>query len=192
MIERHCLPERFETENYRLRRVRVADAAAILAAYAADPAVTRYLAWKPHEDVAETAAFLEAASDAWERGESFRLAAFHRERPGDLLGMFGARVHGSRVNYGYVLKASVWGRGCASEIMRRLVAHALSHPAIFRAEAFCDIENAASARVLEKAGMVREGVLRRYLDAPNLSDLPRDCVVHAKVRQGRCAPMPWA
>ena len=182
MIERYRLPKRFETESYWLRRVRIEDAAAIFTAYATDRVVTKYLAWKPHEDVAETVAFLEAISCDWERGESFPLVAFHREQPSDLLGMFEARLNGSRVSYGYVVKASAWGKGCASEVMRWLVQHALSHPTIFRAEAFCDIENAASARVMEKAGMEREGILHRYLRHPNISNDPRDCFVYAKVR----------
>ncbi|MGV1760920.1 GNAT family N-acetyltransferase [Rhizobium sp. A41-96] len=44
--------------------------------------------------------------------------------------------------------------------MRWEVGHALSHPAIFRAEATCDVENIASARVMEKAGVTKEGLLR--------------------------------
>lgn len=117
-----------------------------------------------------------------DRGKSFAVVAFCRERPSDLVAMFEARSNGSRVSYGYVVRMSSWGKGCASEVMRWLVRHALSHPAIFRAEAFCDIENAASARVMEKAGMACEGILRRYLRHPNISDDPRDCLVYAKVR----------
>jgi len=40
----------------------------------------------------------------------------------------------------------------------------------------------ASARVLEKLGMSREGVLRRWIIHPNISAEPRDCYVYAKVR----------
>ena len=54
--------------------------------------------------------------------------------------------------------------------------------AIFRAEATCDVENGASACVMEKTGMTREGVLRRYTLHPNLSDEPRDSFLCARVR----------
>ncbi|MGX9855201.1 GNAT family N-acetyltransferase [Limimaricola variabilis] len=181
MTAAYRLPEAFETERYRLRRLRVEDAPAIFDAYASDPAVTKYLTWKPSETVAETAAVLKILSSNWDRGESFPMVAFHREQPEDLLGMFEARLIGSRVNYGYVLKATAWGKGCASEVMRALIPHALSHPEIFRTEAYCDVDNSASARVLEKAGMIREGTLRRYLVHPNVSDEPRDCFVYSKV-----------
>ena len=66
--------------------------------------------------------------------------------------------------------------------MRWLVAHALSHSQVFRAEAFCDVENLASARVLEEAGMEREGIMRRYFRHPNISAIPRDCFLYSKVR----------
>lgn len=72
------------------------------------------------------------------------------------------------------------GASRASEVMTWLVDHALSHPAISRAEAFCDVENSASARVMEKVEMTREGGLRRYFKHPNISNDPRDCVIYAK------------
>lgn len=96
--------------------------------------------------------------------------------------MFHPRLLGHRVSYGYVLRQSAWGKGCASEVMRWLVAHALSHSQVFRAEAFCDVENLASARVLEEAGMEREGIMRRYFRHPNISAIPRDCFLYSKVR----------
>jgi len=48
--------------------------------------------------------------------------------------------------------------------------------------AVCDVENIASARVMEKAGLSREGVLRRWLVHPNLGPEPRDCYGYARVR----------
>ncbi len=50
-----------------------------------------------------------------------------------------------------------------------LVKHALRQAAIFRVQAFCDVENIASARTLEKIGMSREGILRRYIIQPSMS-----------------------
>lgn len=176
------LPDEFETARYHLRRVRVDDADAVFNSYATDAMVTRFLGWTPHQSVAVTAAFLKSAASEWDLGKGFPVVAFHRDQPDQLIGMFHPHMIGHRVNYGYVLQMSSWGQGCASEVMRWLVVHALSHPEILRAEAFCDVDHPASARVMEKAGMEREGVLRRYFKHPNISDTPRDCVVYSKVR----------
>jgi [ribosomal protein S5]-alanine N-acetyltransferase len=182
MPETYCLPVSFKTDRFFLRRVVMDDAEAIFDGYASDDSVTRFLGWKSHENSMQTAAFLESVGTEWNQGTGFPLVAFDLQCPDKLIGMFHPRLLGRRVRYGYVLRASAWGNGCASEVMRWLVDHALTHPAIFRAEAFCDVDNAASARVMEKAGMTYEGILRRYFTHPNISNDPRDCLLYAKVR----------
>ena len=84
--------------------------------------------------------------------------------------------------FGYVLAKKFWGHGFATEALVFLVDWSLAQPEIFRAYAFCDVENPASARVMEKAGMVREGILRRWHIAPTLGPEPRDCIVCARVK----------
>ena len=56
------------------------------------------------------------------------------------------------------------------------------HPDVFCEFATCDVENLASARVVEKAGMTREGLLRRYIIHPNISGEQRDCYLYAIVK----------
>ena len=53
-----------------------------------------------------------------------------------------------------------------TEALTEIVRWALAQPAIFRIGAVCDVENVRSARVMEKAGLIREGVLRRFLIHP--------------------------
>ncbi|MER5171880.1 MULTISPECIES: GNAT family N-acetyltransferase [Thioclava] len=179
---RYCLPETFATDRYALRRVQPEDAPAIFEAYVQDPEVTRFVGWRPHGALADTRAYLANCGKEWDAGTGFPAVVFAKGAPGDLMGLFHPHLHRHRVTYGYVLRRSAWGQGCASEVLRWLVDHALSHPDIFRAEAFCDKDHTASARVMEKAGLRREGVLRRYFLHPNISDTPRDCWMYAKVR----------
>lgn len=75
-----------------------------------------------------------------------------------------------------------WGQGYMSEAARAMVDWALSQDEIFRVSATCDISNIASARVMEKAGMQREGILRRHTIHPHLSPEPRDVYIYAKVK----------
>jgi hypothetical protein len=46
---------------------------------------------------------------------------------------------------------------------------ALSSPSVTRVRATCDVENLASVRVLEKAGLVNRGGFEREIVRPNLS-----------------------
>jgi RimJ/RimL family protein N-acetyltransferase len=63
---------------------------------------------------------------------------------------------------GYWLGHGFWGRGIMTRVLPLVTRHAFSeHPELTRLYAVPFSVNAASARVLEKAGFVREGVLRR-------------------------------
>jgi [ribosomal protein S5]-alanine N-acetyltransferase len=64
---------------------------------------------------------------------------------------------------GYWLGEDFWGRGIASAAVKRLSHHALREPDIYRIFATVFASNPASARVLEKAGFVREGLMSRAI-----------------------------
>lgn len=76
------------------------------------------------------------------------------------------------------------GLGIMTEAGRAVVEWLRSNPEICRTWATCHVNNLASARILEKLGMEREGVLRRWNRYPNLSPEPQDSLVYAWVRNG--------
>jgi RimJ/RimL family protein N-acetyltransferase len=174
-------PELFATQRLILRRPVTEDAEAIFREYAQDPEVTRYLTWEPNRSIEQTSEFLRQCRAAWEQGLTFQWAITPKE-DGRLLGMIGFRRDGFKAEFGYVLARASWGRGYATEALRPLVDWTLSQREIRRVWAVCDVENQASARVLEKVGMVREGVLRRWSLHPTRSKEPRDCYCYAKVK----------
>lgn len=184
MNKPYRLPDEIRTRRLLLRRASIDDAGAIFASYATDPDVTRFLGWQPHDDVSQTEEFLTIVSKEWEDGRGFPLVVFAQDDPGQLLGMFHPKLRGATVNYGYVLRRESWGKGYGTEALRHLVDHAMASVVIHRAEAFCDVEHRASARVMQKAGMQFEGTLRRYFVHPNISAEPRDCAIYARVRGG--------
>ena len=69
-----------------------------------------------------------------------------------------------------------------TEAVRAVVSWAISEREVYRVWAVCDVENPASARVMEKAGMQEEGILRRWTMHPNSSDEPRDCYCYAMTK----------
>jgi [ribosomal protein S5]-alanine N-acetyltransferase len=69
-----------------------------------------------------------------------------------------------------------------TETLALVAAWAMRQDGIWRIGAVCDVENRASARVMEKAGLEREGILRRWIIHPNVSSEPRDCFSYAMVR----------
>ncbi len=61
---------------------------------------------------------------------------------------------------GYELSPDHWGQGLMPEALRAILQFGFARMKLHRVEANLDPNNQASARVLEKLGFVREGVLR--------------------------------
>jgi len=171
-------PHRLDTERLILRPASVDDAPAIFEAYARDPEVTRYLIWRPHETIDDTRTFLRSCEAAWESGSAYAwvLALRSNER---VIGMIDLRPQTHHAEIGYVLARPYWRHGYMSEALRAVVTCALAQPEVYRVWAVCDVDNAASARLLEGVGFRYEGILRRWSVHPNASEEPRDCLCYA-------------
>jgi ribosomal-protein-alanine N-acetyltransferase len=180
-MEPPTFPEIFETARLRLREPGIDDAQIIFDTYAQDRDVTRYLVWLPHSSVETTERFISYCAERWTAKTAFSYV-ITKLGDGELLGMIDIQLNQHGATIGYVLAKKHWGRGIMPEAAGCLVRHALLQPAIFRVQAFCDLENIASARTLEKIGMSREGILRRYIVHPSVSSEPRDCHLYAITR----------
>lgn len=175
------LPGSFETARLILRPVAAGDAPAIFAGYARDREVIRFLTFGPHQSISDTEAFIaRCLATPTDTARTFVLIG--RDQ-GKLLGAFDLRrPQPHRLDCGYVLSRAYWGRGLMTEVLAEISAWALRRDAIWRIGAVCDVENLASARIMEKAGWQREGILCRWIIHPNLGPDPRDCFSYALVR----------
>lgn len=63
----------------------------------------------------------------------------------------------------YKLRPLFWGKGYATEVARMLIKSGFEDFDLHKIEAGVATENKASIRVLEKAGMIREGLRRKIL-----------------------------
>lgn len=80
---------------------------------------------------------------------------------------------------GYGVRHEARGRGVATRALRLLARWALDELGLVRVELATDVDNGPSQRVAEKAGFVREGVLRRRLTIKGRSS---DCAMYSLVR----------
>jgi RimJ/RimL family protein N-acetyltransferase len=175
-----ALPEQFSSERLRLRRPESSDAAAIFERYATDPEVTRFLSWPSHKSQDDTLAFLRFADAAWAAWGAGPLLI--EDKDSDLLlGSTGVEfITSTRVSTGYVLAQDAWGKGYASEALQAVL-DALSGSTVWRVGALCHTDHDLSAKVLEKAGFEREGVLRRHTVFPNLAPEPQDVIMFSRI-----------
>ena len=168
-----------QTERLISRKLRMDDAQAIFETYATDPLAARFMTWRVHRDVTETESFLATVLPLMEQGARQILALFETTQPDRLIGLFEARFDAHRMDVGYVLGRRYWGRGLMTEALSAAVAWARTTSRFRRVWAVRDVENHASGRVMQKAGLEFEGILRRWLVHPNIEDAPRDCACHA-------------
>ncbi len=176
-------PRLIQTKRLRLRPPRPGDAPVVFARYAQDAETTRFLSWRPHRSVDDTRQFIGLCLDDWAEARSFAYVIETRADPGRAAGMVQLTPVGHEGVLGYVLCADLRGRGYVPEALRPIIDWALAQPRFWRVSAFCDAENDASSRVMKKAGLSREGLMRRYSVFPNVSDVPRDCLIYAVTRE---------
>jgi RimJ/RimL family protein N-acetyltransferase len=175
------LPDSFQTARLVLRPIAHADADAIFDGYAQDPEVIRFLIWRPHRSRSDTHAYIDRCIAT--SAEVARTLVLVGREDGAVRGCFALRRHAPHcLDCGYVLARRCWGQGLMTETLSEVANWALCQPSVFRIGAVCDVENTGSARVMEKSGLSREGLLRRWLVPPNVSDEPRDCFSYARVR----------
>ena len=72
----------------------------------------------------------------------------------------GSDVERFSAEVGYWLGQDCWGRGIGTEALRLFTSYAFEELGLLRIFALPFADNAASVRILEKAGYVREGTLR--------------------------------
>lgn len=75
--------------------------------------------------------------------------------------VLGTDVERHSAEVGYWLGESMWGQGIATAAVKAATAYAVATYGLWRVFAVPFNENSASIRVLEKAGFVREGLMRR-------------------------------
>lgn len=172
-------PERFELPELRLRRPRPSDAEAILE-YANDPDVARYADWPVGATLERILQTIDARAERWERREEFYWVLAERERD-QAIGGISCRIEGDAAEIGFLVHRRVWGQGLATAACRAVADWALSLPMTRHLWATCDVDNHASARVLEKAGFTFEERLARWAVRPNISDEPRDALRYTRM-----------
>jgi RimJ/RimL family protein N-acetyltransferase len=119
--------------------------------------VARWLYWEPRSeaDVREVLALQIARPPETGVALAVELLA-----TGEMVGHVSLTVGEHRQGeLGFVFHPDHQGRGYATESARALVAHAFEHYDLHRVYGRLEPRNGASARVLEKLGMRREGLL---------------------------------
>ena len=129
------------------------DADAVFQNWAADPEVTRFLSWKPHQTVAVTKAVIASWQKDY-RGSGRCHWGIVRKETGGLIGNI-AVVESGRdwAELGYCIGRACWGQGIVTEGARAVIDYLFSETALSSIRARHHPDNPASGAVMHKAGM---------------------------------------
>ena len=157
------LPE-LTTERLTLRKMLVADTSDMYE-YASRQDVTTYLTWQPHPDRDYTREYLQYLGSRYSAGMFYDWAVVY-EPDCKMIGTCGFtsfNCSSDSAEVGYVLNPEYWGRGIAVEALERILAFGFEELGLHRIEARFIDGNDRSRRVMEKAGMSFEGVMREAM-----------------------------
>ncbi|MEM6803646.1 MAG: GNAT family N-acetyltransferase [Bacteroidota bacterium] len=170
-----------ETERLWLRPPELEDAESMFEHYGRHPEVCEFLSWKAHENTGITRAWIADTITKIESGKSVRTFIVPKDL-GEPVGAIGASLSPFKIHVGYALGKDFWNKGYVSEAFNAMIDHFFTHTKVVRVEAICDVENIGSARVMEKAGLIKEAFLPYYDVAPNLSEGPRDMFMYGRIK----------
>ena len=151
-----------ETHRLILRQFRTEDAREMFANWASDPEVTRFLTWPPHPNAEATRMLLETWTSRYGDGGYFNWAMEWKET-GQVIGNISVVKLNESIesaDMGYCMSRAFWGRGIMPEALRAVMDYLFDTVGLRRIAACHATGNPKSGRVMAKAGMKQEGILR--------------------------------
>jgi RimJ/RimL family protein N-acetyltransferase len=169
-----------QTGRLRLRPFRSDDVEDIVA-YSTKPEFIRYLPLPPQTRESAAAFVSRVVADGQPDSRSDWLFAIQVGEAPRLIGTIrvGIREPEHRQgDVGYAVHPDHWGKGYATEALARVLSFGFEDLSLERIWATADVLNVASWRVMEKAGMQREGLMRHHR---LLRGAWRDSVLYARI-----------
>ena len=119
------------------------------------------------KDIEETKSIIEPwiAEHRLDEVNTYTLA-IENKRSEEFIGLFGLKLGNKkfkRAEVWYKIHPDYWGKGYATESLKAVINFAFEKLNLHRIEAGCAVDNIGSIKVLEKAGMTREGRRRQIL-----------------------------
>ena len=152
-----------QTDRLLLRPFSPEDGPAMYRNWCSDPDVTRFLTWPAHASP-QVSSFLAAQwAQETEKPEVYQWAIVLKSlgQPIGSLSVVRRRDIAQACELGYCIGKAWWGQGIMTEAVRAAVHYLIREVGMNRVEARHDVHNPASGRVMQKAGMTFEGILRQ-------------------------------
>ena len=151
-----------ETERLSLRRISLNDANNIYREILSNKERLHFIDWNYAAGTNAAKTFIESIIDSYPREHYFFWVIEEKVRQ-DFVGCIlvcNSDEKRRLAEIEYVASDKTQGHGYMTEALSKVIDFLIKEVGYYRIEGVCNIENKASARVMEKAGMVLEGILR--------------------------------
>lgn len=157
-----CGTETLHTKRLVLRKITVDDVDAMFQNWAADPLVTQHVTWEPHADKAVTKYVIENWVKDYTRPHTYHWIVTQRDggTPFGTISAVGKSLKNETCEIGYCYGSRWWGQGYGTEALRAVLSYLLWDVGFYLVEGKYLETNPASGRVMQKAGMKADGLLR--------------------------------
>ena len=182
---KHCGTQLIETDRLILRRYTADDAEAMFKNWASDPEVTRFLTWPTHTSADVTREVIASWLPHYVEDNYYHWTITLKSNGDEPIGDIAVVRQDektSMAHIGYSLGRKWWHQGITSEALKAVMDYLFDVVGLNRVAACHDANNPKSGRVMEKAGMKLEGILRAA-GKNNLGIC--DDVWHAMIRSDR-------
>lgn len=151
-----------ETERLILRPFKIEDAADMYNNWASDPLVSRYVTWDTHESVEVTKKVIEMWISEYEDGKYNWLVEL-KDNHEPIGNISVVKDKEFKAEIGYCYGSKYWGNGYATEALRKVIEYLILEKDYYIVEAKHIGGNPASGRVMQKAGMRKDAILRKRM-----------------------------
>lgn len=154
----HAGTLQINTPMLTLRKINFDDADMMFRNWANDGEVSRYMRWSPHKNVEETKSVVKGWFNNYKDDHTYHWGICLKD--GEMIGSVGIMIiseHDFKGEIGYCIGRKWWGQGYTSEAIKAVIDYMYKNTDIERIEAYHSISNPASGKVMENAGMRKEG-----------------------------------
>ncbi|MGE7672343.1 GNAT family N-acetyltransferase [Lysinibacillus sp. NPDC094403] len=151
-----------KTARLTLRPISLNDLEAMFN-YASSENVARYVTWEPHKSLDDTKEFVELILNGYSQGKHLFWGIEYEQKLIGTIDFVSINETHKFAEIGYVLSEAYWNKGITTEAAKKLIDFGFNELGLVRIQARCFEENIGSQKVMEKSGMLYEGILRKSM-----------------------------
>lgn len=170
-----------ETDRIIIRTIKREDAEPIFKKISSQLSVVRYLGYKIHTRLSETKKCVRLSIKE-NKQEYFYGLVIVKKDSGEVIGTIDLQLYGHKCTLSYALSQDEQGKGYMSEALPQIINWIVKTlKSVRRIQAVVHVENEKSSVLLKKIDMEEEGILRRWMTFPNVSEHPENVFSYSYV-----------